>query len=194
MKAAKFCVVFVTAALSLSAWNSASAASPMTVGFAANVRANVAFLDSASRIALGRSDDAGTRVFARGEPQDATKTAALLRDVIPPETMAASNDSVMTGRSVAVDGTASSDVAGRVTVDQAANGRAAMGQDELDRLRTLSGREFNDLYWQTQLDALSQLESDYRTYIAHGDDQALVATAKRELPRVMRRLALLTKI
>ena len=179
--------------LAICAFSPAMAASPMTDAFLGNVGVNVSFLDRSSRMALVHSDVRAVQSYARAEAQEAAKVASALGDSVPSEHVGrvadASGDTVMTGRSVAVAEPTSSEA-----TDVAANGRAPVGQNDIAQLQRLSGRAFDNLYWEKQLDALSQLESDYRTYITHGDDAALVALSQRELPKIMNRLAALTRI
>ncbi len=68
------------------------------------------------------------------------------------------------------------------------------GRDDLSRLRTISGRQFDALYKATQVDALRQLAVLYRDYAANGDDPALRAMAAHELPRVDARLARVSRL
>ena len=58
----------------------------------------------------------------------------------------------------------------------------------------MSGREFDALYRSTQLESLRQLSVFYRHYAVSGDDQALQALARRELPRVNARIVELRKL
>lgn len=171
----------------------ASAASATTAAFLSNLGSNVDFLDRSSRTALDHSSAAAVRSFARAEAQEAAKVASALGDAMPADyaskVAAVDADGLLTGRSVAVD-----EVAGGETGGIAANGRSPLGRAELTQLMGTTGASFDNLYWEMQLDALSQIESDYRTYIASGDDAALVALSKRELPKIMKRLVDLTKI
>ena len=61
-------------------------------------------------------------------------------------------------------------------------------REDLDRLQTLDGRQFDALYRSTQQDSLRQLATLYRDYAANGDDAALRALAASELPKVNHRL------
>lgn len=61
-------------------------------------------------------------------------------------------------------------------------------REDLDRLQTLDGRQFDALYRSTQQDSLRQLAILYRDYATNGDDSALRALASSELPKVNRRL------
>ena len=99
-----------------------------------------------------------------------------------------------TGRSVAIDRPLT--VTPNVNRDAPTLGGALLPSDakDLDRLRNVSGREFDALYRSTQLDALRQLSVLYRDYAASGDDPALQALARRELPRVNARIVELRKL
>ena len=167
----KLSAALIASTLAIAAVPSqASAASQLTEAFLANVRPNVAFLDGSSKLAMTRSQSAPARAYARDEAIETTKVADA-------------TDALVTGRSAAIAG-----------LGQAANGRAPIGQKELTQLASLSGKSFDDAYWEKQLDALSQLAADYRAYAAAGDDKALVRLAKRELPRVEARLKALSAI
>ncbi len=61
-------------------------------------------------------------------------------------------------------------------------------REDMDRLKSLDGRQFDALYRSTQQDSLRQLATLYRDYAANGDDPALRAIATGELPKVNRRL------
>lgn len=206
MNIAKIAAVLATGFVSAVCLQApAHAASPMTETFLANVGENAAFLEGASRIAADRAASAGIRDFARSEVPEASALGIALADATPPTPEAA--DALLTGRSVALDGPPTAedpdkadlqqaqvdDAARRTAASQAASGRAPLGQTEIVELHALHGAAFDALYRDTQRDALRQVESDYRDYIAHGDDPALVALAKRELPNLMKRLATLTK-
>ncbi len=161
------------------------AASPITDAFVANIRPNLDFLERSSKLALARPLQLDVRNYAQGEVAETSRLAEGFRAVQLAES-GPTADAVTTGRSVAVDAPAG--------LGQAANGRAPLGRKELENLAKLSGRKFIDAFWLKQVDALSQLRADYETYAQDGDDPALVAFAKRELPAVEHRLALLSKI
>lgn len=164
----------------------AMAASTVTDLFMANVKANIAFLDQSGKLAATHTQSPAVRAFAKAEIADAFHTAELLDSVAPVRMAAASpdDDAVVTGRSAATV----------PPLGQAANGRSALGRGDLASLTALKGRGFDDALWLKQVDALSQLRADYQTYAASGDDAVLVALAKRELPKVEARLAVLSKI
>ncbi len=61
-------------------------------------------------------------------------------------------------------------------------------RDDIERLKSLTGRQFDALYRSTQQDALRQLATLYRDYATSGDDPALRSLASSELPKVNRRL------
>ena len=174
-------------AVALFGCTPAFAASTVTDLFMANVRANVAFLDQSGKLASTHSTSTAVRSFARVEIADAFRTAEMLNGVAPPVQFAEASpdrDVVITGRSAAVV----------PPLGQAANGRTALGAGDVEDLAALKGRSFDDALWLKQVDALSQLRADYETYAASGDDEVLVAVAKRELPKVEARLASLSRI
>ena len=177
----------VLVAIACVACTPALAASPVTDLFLANIKANIAFLDQAGKLAVGHSHSAMVLRFARTEIAESFRTAEMLDGVAPSSQfaqVAPDNDAVLTGRSAATV----------PPLGQAANGRSALGKGDVEALIVLKGKSFDDVLWQKQLDALSQLRADYETYAVSGDDAVLVALAKRELPRVEARLLALTKI
>ncbi len=99
-----------------------------------------------------------------------------------------------TGRSVAIDRPLT--VTPNVNRDAPTLGGTLLPADakDMDRLRNMSGREFDALYRSTQLDSLRQLSVLYRDYAASGDDPALQALARRELPRINSRIVELRKL
>lgn len=168
----------------------AQAASPITNGFIANVAPNVDFLDRSSRLALDNSKTARLRDFARSQAREQTLAANEIDGWIEgtkATTVVAASEgggALLTGRSVAVDGQRG----------QVVDTRLPMGQEDLDRLEGLTGAEFDALYKEKQLDALHQVETDYVDYIAKGDDPTLLAMAGRELPKVRKRMAVISKM
>ena len=98
--------------------------------------------------------------------------------------LASAEAPMQTGRSVAV---------ARSAEEVMPDTRVPLGATNLDRLRSLSGVGFENLYWQQQFDALKQIETDYVSYIADGDDPVLRAIAERELPKIERRLEALSR-
>ena len=176
----------------------ARAASPMTDAFLANVAANLAILDASSRMARSHTGSADLVAYATDETAEAKQVATALAEATPSDHRASSQvadaDGVMTGRSVAVVG-----MTGRVEPAAPAAGREAAhsrrpATADLAKLKTLRGRAFDKLYFVLQLDALSQIESDYRTYISEGDDPAVATMAHEQLPGLMKRLEALTRI
>jgi hypothetical protein len=175
----------------------ARAATPMTEAFLANVAANLAILDTSSRLAGSRAKSADLAAYAASEMDEAGKVAVALADATPSDHVVATAEAgvLMTGRSVAVVGMTGAKTirADDASVLEAANGRMpAVGN--LDELKQLHGRAFDKLFFITQLDALSQIESDYRTYISQGDDPGIATLAHQQLPALMKRLEALTKI
>ena len=191
MKTVRLCAIILAGVFAVGVQAPALAASQITNVFLANLQTNVAFLDRSSRIAANRSQSADTRAFASSEVTEQAQLLSGLTNLMP---LIASTDAVITGRSVAIDGQPVPDAAPLEKSQQAANGRAPLVQQDLASLSGLSGRAFDNLYWQQQLDSLSQIEADYRAYIANGDDPVLVDMAKTELPKIVRRLELLSKI
>ena len=169
----------------------AFAASPISNAFMANVQSNVGFLAASSRIALDRSTSQVVRTFADAEAADAARIDLALAEARPNDgttkLAAVDTDALMTGRSVSIDVPTGGPA-------KAANGRAPLGAADLAALGKLSGKKLDDALWQKQLDALSQLRSDYQAYADDGDDPALAAMAQRELSKVEARLAALSKI
>ncbi len=176
MKTAKFSAAVITVAVSLVSLNGAAyAASPATQAFLENVTQNVDFLDRSSRFALTNSKGARVHDFAFNEAREQTLAANAIDAYID-----TAKDALQTGRSAAVDTQADS--------------RLAMGQEDLNSLEGLAGQEFDSQYRDKQAEALKQVIADYQSYIANGDDPALLSIATRELPKAQRRLILLGKI
>ena len=174
----------------------AQAASSMTDAFLANVAANLSILDTSSRMARGRTASAELLAYAGEEAIEAKDVAIALVEATPSNRQVATTDDgvVMTGRSVAVVGmTGRVEVAPQTSSLEAANARAPATGD-LAKLNGLHGRAFEKMYFIMQLDALSQIESDYRTYISQGDDPAVATMAHEQLPILMKRLEALTRI
>ena len=176
----------------------AFAASPITVVFISNVAANLAVLNASSNLARERSESGSVTAFASDEMTEATTVATALAEATPSDVAMASQAMAVlqTGRSVAVAGRPDATVPPQTKTDplEAANGRVPPAVLGLSRLKTLHGAAFDNLYWTVQLDALSQIESDYRTYIRLGDDPAIAKMARENLPALMHRLEALTKI
>lgn len=153
------------------------AASANTEVFLANVTANVDFLDRSSRMALDNSKSVRIKDFARGEAKEQTLAANAIFD-------ATSKAPLQTGRSVAVAGQDA----------QVVDTRLPMGQEDLDSIEGLNGVEFDEAFRAKQRDALLQVQTDYETYIATGDDETLKAIAKQELPKIKKQIAALAKV
>ena len=191
MKIAKLGTVLVTGTIAFAGCNvPAFAASPVTKVFLENLLPNVDFLDRSSRFALVNSKNARVHEFAFNEAKEQTLAANALDEwsqgskVASLTSAAATDGELLTGRSVAIDGQSAARI----------DDRLPRGQEDLNSLEGLNGSEFDDEYRSKQLDALKQIETDYRDYIAKGDDPVLLGIASRELPKVRRRLALLGKI
>ena len=158
----------------------ARAASPTTEAFLANVTANVDFLDRSSRMALDNSKSVKIKDFARGQAKDQTLAANAIYDV----TSKAPAEPLQTGRSAAVSGQLAPIV----------DNRLPLGQEDLDSIEGLNGIEFDEAFRAKQRSALLQVQTDYETYLASGDDAALKAIAARELPKVKKQIATLGKV
>lgn len=188
MNIAKLGFALVAGALSFAAVNtSASAASPVTQTFLDNVTPNVDFLDRSSRLALTTTKSAHLRDFAHSQAAEQTLAANSLYDWTQGNKVtqvAAAADPVMTGRSAAVDGQP------RPAIDN----RLPLGEEDLNSLEGLSGTDFDNQFKTKQRDALKQIEADYQTYIAKGDDPVLLSLANRELPKVQHQLGLLNAL
>jgi predicted outer membrane protein len=159
----------------------------------ANLAPNVDFLDRSSRFALTNSKDGRLKSFAHDEAREQTLAANAIDDWIEarkaPLVADASNNGdaeppVVSGRSVAID-----PPAGAQPAALPADTRLALGEEDLNSLEGLEGKAFDAEYKQKQRDALSQIADDYTAYLANGDDPALLALAKAQLPKIKHRLA-----
>ena len=100
---------------------------------------------------------------------------------------------VLTGRSVAIDNPLAPLTVVR-TPDPSVAQTLPAEREDLSRLSSMNGREFDALYRSTQSDALQQLATLYRDYLRHGDDPALLAISNRELPKIKARIAELRRL
>lgn len=157
----------------------AAAASASTEAFLANVAPNVDFLDRSSRMALQNSKSPRLKDFARSQATTQTLAANAIFDV----SSKLADAPVQSGRSVATG-----------TMAASVDARLPLGQEDLDSIEGLNGIEFDEAFRAKQRDALLQIQSDYETYLASGDDPALKAIAAKELPEVRKKLATLSKI
>jgi hypothetical protein len=190
--------VIVTVGFSLAlSYAPAQAASTMTEAFLANVAANLAILDTSSRIARDHAGSPDVIAYAASEAEEAQQVATALLEAAPADhaiAMAEAGAPMLSGRSVAVVGmTGRVDVAPATAVLEAANARMPATAD-LATLKTLHGAAFDKMFFVMQLDALSQIESDYRTYIRQGDDPGIATMAHEQLPGLIRRLEALTRV
>ena len=179
----------VAAAFSLAAPITASAASLMTDAFLTNANQDIDFLDRASRFALANSKSSKVKSFAHDQARDQTLTANRIGDWIQADLgPQAGGDKMATGRSVAVDGSAS----------PIAHKMAAMtppaGQEDLDSLEGLTGKDFDDVYKPREQATLEQLRDLYTAYAVSGDDASLVAIANSELPKIKRQIVELGRL
>ena len=167
----------VAAAFSFAA-APAFAASPMTDAFLTNANQSIDFLDRSSRFALDNSENVKLKSFAHDQARNQTLTANAIDDWITADL--GTQGDVSTGRSVAING----------NVGPEAQKVAAMsppvGQEDLDNLEGLKGKDFDAIYKARQVSAMAQLQDLYTAYAANGDDPKLVAIAKRELPKIKR--------
>jgi hypothetical protein len=162
----------------------AAAAPSITEAFLANAKQNIRFLQESGRLAAARDQGADVQAYAQDTSKSEAAAEAELDQALTPRVADAGMvDPITSGRSAAEPG-----------LGQAANGRMPPGRTELATLSAKNGRAFLDEFWLYQLDALSQLRADYTAYAERGDNPALVAWAKRQLPEVERRLAALCKI
>ena len=179
----------VAAALSLVGPTQVSAASLMTDGFLTNANQDIDFLDRASRFALQNSHSAKIKAFAHDQARDQTLAANAIGDWIQADLgpqMAKAD--VATGRSVAV-GADASPIARKL-----AEMSPPTGQEDLDNLEGLAGKDFDDVYKERQAVTLEQLKDLYTAYAANGDDPTLVTIAKGELPKIKRQIVELHRI
>ena len=174
----------VAAAFSLASAGGASAASLMTDAFLTKANQDIDFLDRSSRLALDNSKSAKLKSFAHDQARDQTLTANAIGDWIKADL---GTDQVVTGRSVALD------TASPVTCKMATM-YPPVGQEDLDNLEGLTGKDFDDVYKARQKAALAQLKELYTAYATSGDDKTLVTIANRELPKINRRLAELDRL
>ncbi len=192
----------------------AFAASAASNAFIANARPNVIFLDESSRLALNISASRTVRGFAYSEAKEQTIAANSMTAwvqtntvrgevaaigavpvtgliVAPVDVAAGVTDgigNIVTGRSVALDAPLAPLTVVPVGPAPVGSQLLPAGQDDLARLRGMSGRQFDSFYKATQIDALRQLATLYRSYQDNGDDPALRAIATRELPKVEARI------
>lgn len=163
----------------------ASAASLMTDAFLTNANQNIDFLDRSSRLALDNSENGKVKSFAHDEARDQTLTANAIDDWITADLGA---QGVKTGRSVAIDASASPET------KKIAAMSPTVGQEDIDNLEGLKGKDFDSIYRDRQATALAQLQDLYTAYAAHGDDPKLVAISKRELPKIKRAIVELGRL
>ena len=200
----------------------ASAGSPMSDAFVANVRPNVIFLDVSSRLAMDKSPSRAVRQFAHTEAKEQTIAAnsitawtqistyrgeavalggapyysPLAPVAVPVDVAAATTASILTGRSVAVDTPLTVTPVGVMsTVGPTVGSQLLPAQrDDLARLMSQTGSSFNGLYKSTQLDGLLQLSTLYSDYARNGDDPALRDLANSELPKISQRIRELRRL
>lgn len=188
MSIAKFGAVIITGVmLMVGAHAPAFAASIATNVLLNNIVPNVDFLDRSSRMATANSKNPRVKAYALGTAKEQTLAANAVdawieADKRPVVADASDTAPIVTGRSAAVEG------------PQAADMRLPMGQEDLDRIEGLEGKDFDDLYKAKQLDALTQVQQSYEDYLARGDDPVLRKVAAKELPRIKQRLAMLKKL
>ena len=167
----------------------ASAASLMTDAFLTNANQDIDFLDRASRFALDNSKSAKVKAFAHDQARDQTLAANKIGDWIQadlgPQT---GSDKLATGRSVAVGNSASP------TARAMASMTPPVGQEDIDNLEGLSGKDFDDIYKAREKVTLEQLRDLYTAYAASGDDATLVAISNRELPKIKHQIAELGRL
>ena len=174
----------------------AIAASATTEAFLANVIPNVDFLDRSSRLALTNTKNARIKAFAFSEAAEQTLAANDIYDHAQAEkkSMVADGGKLDRTPTASIKGAGSATPTPKASVDAIPDDRLPVSQEDLDSLEGLEGSVFDAQYKEKQLDALRQIETDYRDYGAKGDDPTLRAFATRELPKVTRRIAQLGKI
>ena len=182
----------LAAGLILAASAPVSAASLMTDAFLTNANQDIDFLDRASRFALANSHDAKIKAFALDQARDQTLTANAIGDWVTadlgPRTAAQGQDQLATGRSVAI-GRDASPIARTL-----AGMSPPVGQEDIDNLEGLNGKDFDDIYKAREAVTLDQLKALYTVYAAHGDDPTLIAIAERELPKIKRQVVELGRL
>jgi len=140
---------------------------------------SVNFVNSASRLAIGKASSAKIRNFAQQISDEqalvARSLAGFINKVGP----------IVTARSAYGGATAKSGIV------SAGPPLLPAQVDELRRLSAAQGRKFDALYISTQMDALQQLAAIYNDFITKGDDPSLHAIAARELPKVQDRISAL---
>ncbi len=177
-----------------------------TERFLANLVPNVDFLDRSSRFALTNSKDARLKKYAFDEARDQTLAANDLYDWSQASGLSAM--SAIAGKAWQGHGsgadldrtpTGSTPTSGAAQTPAynepvATDDRLPRGQEDLDSLEGLEGSDFDSEYKEKQKDALSQIQTDYSDYLAHGDDPRLLDLARRQLPQVKKQIEALRKL
>jgi len=177
------------------------APSNMTLAFIANAMPDVNFLDSASRMAVDKASRPAIRRFAYNLAAQQTIAGNAMT------AWAETDGPLMTGRSAydpilglatlpinVILGVGNALTGGSIVAARDGRALSRSQADDLARLSTAQGRDFDALYVQTQRDALLQLETIYSDYAVRGPDPGLRSLAQTELPEVRRRLADLNRI
>ena len=201
MLVTRWAAMLVMSAASLASALPVQAASAVTKAFLDNLAPNIDFLDRSSRFALKNSKSTRLRAFAFSEAREQTLAANSFYDW----TLADARSLV-----ASASGDAGGKGLDRKDLDRSATGsinppaspkliakreqpnaddRLPRGQEDLDSIEGLEGPAFDAEYKERQVDALQQIEADYKDYAANGDDPALKKLAARELAKVKPRLA-----
>jgi predicted outer membrane protein len=169
-----------------------ASASPTTVRFVAVSTTTSNFIDQGSRMAIDLSPNPGIRGFARQAVNEENRTHNAMTawaDVAQP---------MLSGRSVYATGvvgaplvplgfvvnTGLAAVGERVVATSDGTAVTADQAAMLNQLSALRGRDFDGAYLRQQIDAHQRLIAAYQTYATTGDDPALQAMARAEIPRL----------
>lgn len=138
------------------------------------------FLEQTSRMAAARTKNSKIRDFAQQTAKAQTAAALSLTAWVN------TSGPVVTGRS-AIFGQSGASPVSRVTAPRLLQSQA----DQLQRLSTLQGRDFDAAYISAQRDGLQQLADVYQQYVDKDGDPGLHAIAARELVEVKKAMDLL---
>ena len=204
MVVTRWAIMLVVSAAPLAGALPAQAASAVTKAFLDNLTPNVDFLDRSSRFAVKNSKSIRLRAFAFSEAREQTLAADAFYDWMQADAkpvMASADRDVsrkrLDGKDLDRSATGSTKPLGAPASKReqpVVDDRLARGQEDLDSMEGLEGPAFDAEYKEKQLDALQQIEADYRDYAVKGDDPALKTLAARELPKIQRRLAEIGKL
>ena len=206
MVVTRWAAMLVVSTASLAAALPVQAASSVTKAFLDNLIPNIDFLDRSSRFALKNSKSARILAFAFGEAREQTLAANAVYDwtLAGASEMVASADqdarrATLEGKDLDRSATGSTrpqalPIVATKREQPTIDDRLPRGQEDLDSMEGLDGPAFDAEYKEKQLDALQQVQADYRDYVVKGDDPTLKRLAARELPKIERRLADIGKL